>query len=181
MKTRLLIIIVVLITGIILAGLIFSFLLSDNENTSSGSMFPTPSLKHVIITSLENDFDYDSLSFKEKSRNSQFAKTLLVNETDLKQFQSLLSAIGDIGKYDSFPNKGYSDISEEERRSFKKFIMSISEEQTGIASSSYYSLEFQENVYHIDYNFRQHPANDLFLYVFVMDPKDTTSLFVEIK
>ncbi|MGY5148792.1 MAG: hypothetical protein ACW9W3_01880 [Candidatus Nitrosopumilus sp. bin_68KS] len=182
MKTKFLIIIGILTIAIISTGLIFNFLVSDNtDENASGSIFPRPPFKHVIFASLENDFDYTSMSFKEKSRNSKFAKTLLVNEDELKQFPSLLSAIGDIGKYDSFPNKGYSNISEEERRSFKKFIMNTSEEQTGIVSSSYYSLQFNDNVYHIDYNFRQHPANDLFLYVFVMDPKDTTSLFVEIK
>jgi hypothetical protein len=36
------------------------------------------------------------------------------------QFPSLLSAIDDIGKYDSFPNKGYSDITDEERKAFNK-------------------------------------------------------------
>ncbi|MEX0862327.1 hypothetical protein [Nitrosopumilus sp.] len=183
MKTRNLIITGVLIIGIISVGLLSYFLLLDNtyENASTGSVFPPPPLDHVLIASLENDFDYDSLSFKEKSRNSKFAKTLLVSENDLKQFPSLLSAINDVGRYDSFPNKGYSNISEEERRLFKEFRIKTSEEQTGIANSSYYSLEFQGNVYHIDYNFRHPPADDLFLYVYVMDPKDPTDLFVKIE
>ncbi len=59
--------------------------------------------------------------------------------------------------------------------------MSTSEEQTGIASSSYYSLKFQDNIYHVDYNFHHYPTNDLFLFVYLMDPKDMTTLFVEIE
>lgn len=181
MKTRLLIIVGILIIAIISTGLFFILSISDStDENASGSIFPQPPFKYTLIASLENDFDYDSLSFKEKSRNSEFAKTLLVSENDLKQFPSLLSAINDIGKYESFPKKGYSDISEEERRLFKEFRMKVSEEQTGIANSSYYSLEFQGNVYHVDYNFRQYPADDLFLYVYLMDPKDPTDLFVEI-
>ena len=77
--------------------------------------------------------------------------------------------------------KGYSDITDEERKSFKKFIMSTSEEQTGISSSSYYSLKFQDNIHHVDYNFHHYPTNDLFLFVYLMDPKNMTTLFVEIE
>jgi hypothetical protein len=182
MKSRLLIIIGILTIVIVSIGLIFNSSLSNTlDENASGTIFPQPPFDYVIIASLENDFDYDSLSFQEKRRNSQFAKTLLVNEDDLKQFPSLLSAIGDIGRHDSFPNKGYSDIAEEERKAYKKFRMNTSEEQTGIAGSSYSSLKFQDTVYHIDYNFQHYPANDLFLFVYLMDPKDTTTLFVEIE
>jgi hypothetical protein len=59
--------------------------------------------------------------------------------------------------------------------------MITSKEQTGIADSSYYSLKLQDNIYHIDYNFHHYPANDLFLFVYSMDPQDTTTQFVEIE
>jgi hypothetical protein len=183
MKTRLLLTIaIIIIAVIILTGLIFNFFILDTLNGSdSGTIFPQPQLKYVLVATLENDFNYDALSFKEKTRNLLYAKTILVDENDLLQFPSLLSAIGDIGKYNSFPNKGYSDITVDEIEALQKFIMITSKEQTGIADSSYYSLKLQDNIYHIDYNFHHYPANDLFLFVYSMDPQDTTTQFVEIE
>jgi hypothetical protein len=183
MKTRLLIIIgIIIIAVIILTGLIFNFIILDTLNGSdSGTIFPQSPLKYVLIASLENDFDYDSLSFKEKTRYALFAKTILINDDELMLFPNLLSAIKDIGKYDSFPNKGYSDISADGVQALQKFTMIKSKEQTGIADSSYYSLKLQNNTYHIDYNFRNYPSDDLFLYVYPMDPQDTTTIFVEIE
>lgn len=164
-----------------LLGLVLSFsVFPTHEQTDPDPKISQAKSSHVLVVSLENDFDFDSLSSLEKRRNLLYAKEISVNETELFQFPSLLAAIKDIGQYDSFPNKGYSEIDESERNSLTRFMINKSEEQTGVAGSSYRAIELNDNIYHISYNSDYYPSEHLSLYVYPMEVSDTTEIFVDI-